>query len=383
MRIFQVIESSTNASLKANRTWYRNLHEPLVDLGCDVFLFPAEDGRRAMQENDASLRASFSSKMLDAFRREHSRKPFDLAFFYLMEGMFDPGAIDEIRRLGVITTNFSCNNTHQFYLVADISKHFDVNLYSEKEVKAKFGAIGVNAVWWPMASNPKYFHPVNLPRTIQASFVGANYALRARFIHYLLKKGVDVQVFGPGWAGNMRKPLRSNVKRSVLGLRSLLANSLETRSNASAALAEYDFNRMVSCTYPDNLHGPISDDELISLYSRSHISLGFLEVYDAHDPNAPVKSHLHLREFEAPMCGALYVTGYLDELTELFEPDKEVVIYRNHEELVSKVRYYLDCTAEAEKVRRAGRERALRDHTYHKRFEQLFSVIGLKGKVSR
>src|SRR6266702_8298513 len=120
MRIFQVIERSTNASLKDNKTWFRNLHEPLVDLGCDVFLFPAEDGRRAMQENSAQLRSEFSSRMLDAFRREHAKKSFDLAFFYLMDGMFDPAVVDEICRNGVITTNFSCNTIHQFYLVEKI-----------------------------------------------------------------------------------------------------------------------------------------------------------------------------------------------------------------------------------------------------------------------
>jgi len=381
MRIFQVIESSTNPSLKTNKTWYRNLHEPLVDLGCDVFLFSAEEGRTAMVKRDATLRSEFSSRMLDAFRLEHARKPFDLAFFYLMDGMFDPAAIDEIRRQCVITTNFSCNNIHQFYLVADISKHFDLNLYSEKAAKLKFDGIGVNSLWWPMASNPKYFHPVDVPRTIQASFVGANYALRSRLVHFLLDGGIDVQVYGPGWAGEMGNSLRSTAKRSLLGFKSLLATSPEARCTASAQLAEYDFNRMICSSYPENMHAPVSDDDLIALYSRSQISLGFLEVYEAHNPIAPVKRHLHLREFEAPMCGALYITGYLDELTELFEPDKEVVVYRDQEELLSKVRYYLANGAEAEKVRQAGRKRALSDHTYHKRFEQLFDVVGFKGKV--
>lgn len=378
MRIFQVIENSTNTTLKTNRTWYRNLHEPLVDLGCDVFLFPAEEGRRAMQKKNVQLQASFSSQMLDSFRREHAKRPFDLAFFYLMDGMFDPAVIDEIRRHGVVTTNFSCNNTHQFYLVENISKHFDVNLYSEKDAKAKFDGIGVNSLWWPMASNPTYFHPVDVPRTVQASFVGANYALRSRSINYLLNEGIDVQVYGPGWAEKLDRPLRSTAKRYLLGIRSLLASSLEARSIASAELAEYNFNRLICSSYPGNLHGPISDDGLITLYSSSQISLGFLEVYEAHNPIAPVKRHLHLREFEAPMSGALYLTGYFDELAELFEPDKEVLTYRDQEEMLSKARYYIANEAEAEKVRHAGRERALRDHTYHKRFAYLFAVIGLK-----
>ncbi len=88
-----------------------------------------------------------------------------------------------------------------------------------------------------------------------------------------------------------------------------------------------------------------------------------------------------MRKFEAPVSGALYCTGYMDELAELFEPDKEVLVYRNQHELLDKVSYnYLSHPTEAEKVRLAGRARALRDHTYRQRFEALFRTIGLVNK---
>jgi spore maturation protein CgeB len=87
--------------------------------------------------------------------------------------------------------------------------------------------------------------------------------------------------------------------------------------------------------------------------------------------------HLQLREFEALMCGALYCTGYMDELAECFEPDKEVIVYRNEQELLDKVRYYLAHEPEAESIRQAGHARALRCHTHHHRFQQLLMVLGL------
>ena len=58
------------------------------------------------------------------------------------------------------------------------------------------------------------------------------------------------------------------------------------------------------------------------------------------------------------MSGALYCTGYIDELAEFFEPDKEVVVYHDEGELVEKVRYYLAHPEQAEAVRQAGRRRA-------------------------
>jgi len=378
MRIFQILEGTSNSAVSGSQTWLRNLRDPLIDLGHEVFFFDAIDGRIAMQRHNAGECAVFSQKLLETFRRENATKPFALFFAYLMDGMVEPGAIDEIRKTGVPTCNFSCNNAHQFENVDELSPHFDYNLHSEKDARAKFLAIGANPVWWPMASNPKYFKPMDVPRTIQASFVGANYALRARYIAHLLENGIDAHAYGPRWIGGARTRWRSLAKRYVFLLRALIAFSPTSQSAASAQLADHDYRRDLSVRFPTNFHPPISDDELIALYSRSHISLGFLEVYDHHDPSRPVTQHLHLREFEAPMSGALYCTGYMDELAEMFEPDKEVLTYRNQHELLDKVRYYLGHAEEGEQVRRAGRKRACRDHTYQRRFTQLFERIGLE-----
>ena len=88
MRIFQVIESSTNLSLITNQTWYRNLYEPLIEMGHEVVLFLAEEGRQAMHRNDAKVRENFSQKILDKFKREHEKKTF-LPVICLLNGWHD------------------------------------------------------------------------------------------------------------------------------------------------------------------------------------------------------------------------------------------------------------------------------------------------------
>lgn len=376
MRIFQVIESSANPAIPGNQTWYRNLYEPLVELGHDVVLFFADEGRLAMKNKESDPRGVFSQKLLDTFYDEHLESPFSLFFAYLMDGMIEPAVIDEIRKAGVISCNFSCNNVHQFDLVDELSPHFDYNLHAERDVSHKFLNIGANPLWWPMASNPKYFKPVDVPRNIDASFVGADYALRSFYIAHLLENGVDVQAYGPGWTYKPSK-LRAFAKRNLLLFNAISAIDLQQKRVASAKLLDYDSSRYFHERFGKNMHSPVSDDELIALYSRSHISLGFLEVYDNHDPSKPVIQHLHLREFEAPMSGALYCTGYTDELAEMFEPDQEVIIYRSQHELLDKVRFYLDHPAHAEKIRKAGKKRALSEHTYHIRFQKLFKTLGL------
>ena len=284
-------------------------------------------------------------------------------------------AIDEIRRAGVLACNFSCNNAHQFELVRELSPHFDVNLHAEKGATEKFAAIGAAPLWWPMASNPKYFRPHDLPRTIEASFVGTNYALRARYVKRLLDAKIDVHAYGPAWTGGARSPLRSAAKRALLQLRAMTARRGAAQTRASALLAEHEFRRLLARSYPAAVHPPASDDEMIVLHSRSQISLGFVEAFLHNDPSAPIVRHVHLREFEGPMCGALYCTGFTEELAEAFEPDREIVMYRDEDELLAKVRFYLGHPDEAAQVREAARRRALAHHTYHARFKSLFAQL--------
>ncbi len=382
MRIFQILEASASLAIPANQTWRRNLYEPLVDMGHDVFLFSPEEGRRAMIARSPQLAAQFTQRLVDTFRREHAKQPFDLIFAYLLDAMMDPQGISELKRAGVPICNFSCNNAHQFDLVERYAHLYDYNLHAEKDSGPKFRAAGANPVWWPMASNPKYFRPIEAPKDIAASFVGVNYGVRARIALHLLDAGVDLQLYGPGWRWGAKTPLRSSAKRLLYLTKTALSVDSAGQTRWSAALAEQDLRRRLGKLYAANLHEPVSDEELIALYSRSRLSLGILEVYDGHDASKRIVRPIRLREFEAPMCGALYLTGYTPELALCFEPDREMLVYRDFDELIEKAHFYTRHPEAGEEIRLAGLRRALADHTYQKRFEQLFDYIGItKGRV--
>lgn len=115
---------------------------------------------------------------------------------------------------------------------------------------------------------------------------------------------------------------------------------------------------------------------MVRLTSQSHISLNFSEVQDGL--TGEIKRHIRLRDFEIPMSGGLMMTGYQEELSLYYEIGKEIVCYDTPAELLDKCRYYLKHDDEAEAIRRAGLQRALRDHTWANRFQQLFDYMGLK-----
>jgi spore maturation protein CgeB len=378
MRVFEVLQSTAISRIRENKTWYRNLYEPMVDIGCDVILFPAEKAFSAMRSKNKEKVAEVSDELLKTIKKEHTKKPIDLFFAYLMDNCIDSQVILEIKKMGIPTCNFSCNNIHQFYLTENLSKKFDLNLYAEKEAKQSFDSIGATSLWWPMSSNPKYFKPVECSFTYDMSFVGANYATRARYVHHLLENNIDIHAFGPNWLWGARTKTRSFLKRFKFLSQTMLARSNQKRAMASGLLFDHDFRVLLGNTYAKQFHSPISDEELIKLYSSSKLSLGILDVYDKHNPTMQIKRHLHLREFEAPMCGACYCTGYTDELAEMFEPEKEVITYRDSYELLDKVKYYLAQPADRVRIREAARKRALADHTPQQRFKTLFTYLGMK-----
>jgi spore maturation protein CgeB len=381
MRIFLSLYPSGNFFIKGSITWYRNFFEPLVDLGHDVYLLRIDliGQKFHLAPRSKKLKEYFSQILLETFNTQHSHKPFDLFYSYFVDDDIEPAVIDQIRKAGVLTVNFSCNNTHQFYLTEKIASHFDYNLHSEKTAGVKFKAIGANAIWFQMAANPKFYRPIEVEKTMDVMFIGAEYARRLYYIWNLLENRVNVHVYGPGWSASGRTKALGTIKKELARIRNIakaaVSLSAENRARLTARIAHSDALKQMQTKYNNNLHLPMSDNEMVLKYNQSKIALGFLEVYLNHDYSKTPAQHLHLREFEAPMCGVLYCTNFSDELAEFYEPDREVVIFRSEYELVDKVKYYLAHPNEADKIRKAGYQRAIKCHTYHRRFEELFAKL--------
>jgi spore maturation protein CgeB len=83
----------------------------------------------------------------------------------------------------------------------------------------------------------------------------------------------------------------------------------------------------------------------------------------------------NMRLYEGTGVGTCLLTDWRPNLSELFEPDTEVVTYRNAEECVEKVKYLLAHEEQRKSISRAGQKRTLRDHTFDNRAAQLGDLI--------
>jgi len=84
------------------------------------------------------------------------------------------------------------------------------------------------------------------------------------------------------------------------------------------------------------------------------------------------------RPFEITGSGGFCITGAADDTESYFIPGKEIAIYKDTNDLIEKIRYYLKHDDERKAVAKAGYERALREHNYNSRLVSVFEQLGLK-----
>lgn len=74
-------------------------------------------------------------------------------------------------------------------------------------------------------------------------------------------------------------------------------------------------------------------------------------------------------------AGGFMLTNYCMETAELFEEDKEIVMYKTPEELFEKVEYYLKHDKEREQIAKAGNAKVIERYTYEKKLRHLLEWV--------
>lgn len=350
LRIFYAADRTPDPAF-ASDLWRQNLYAPLVDLGHDVVEFNYDLRATLAQvvlelpEHQAFIaqnRPRVETELLRQVRAAHARQPIDVFFSYFYSACARPETIRAIHDLGIVTVNWYCNASYQLHLVAELAPAYDYCLVPEAFRLDDYRRLGARPIYCQEAANPAIYRPYDVPVEFDVTFVGQAYGDRPRTIEYLHGAGLDVRVWGNGW--------------------SRVAERRRERTGAAEADARYG--------------GVLTDDEVVRMFSRSRINLGFSKCGDTHKQEQPIRQ-IRLRDFEIPMSGGFYMVEYQEELEQFFAIGREIVCYENREDLAAQIRYYLTHEDEREAIRLAGRERCLREHTWQRRFAAAFKAMGL------
>jgi glycosyltransferase involved in cell wall biosynthesis len=298
----------------------------------DLTLFTHADG--VYGHNDlrapAIRRAANRDRLLEILgAMAAAGTPPDIVLAQTWATLIDPVAFDAARRGGAVVVNLSLDDRHQFRGRREgfgwsgtlgLIGHVDLALTAAPECVHWYEAEGCAALYFPEASDPDIFHPIPiLPKLHEVSFVGGRYGIRERTVGALRRAGIKVAAFGSGWEG-----------------------------------------------------GRIDNEAMIRLFAQSKVVLGVGTIGHCTDFYA-----LKLRDFDAPMSGSAYLTHDNPDLAALYDIGRDIATYRDADECVDRARALLADDDAREAMARAGRERALRDHTWDRRFGELFRLLGL------
>lgn len=405
MRIFTAVRHSHDPRFYYGGLWSGNFYPALRQLGHEVVesqvdLLPASRFMHVAKDftaEELEIRSKTTQRILEELKQAHSEQPIHFFLSYFYNSHFDPACFDEIRRLGIPSVNFYCNSIYQFECVSSIASKVDFAWHAERDARDFYLKVNATPVWVQMAADPEVYRPVpSISKTANACFVGQRYADRDRWMASLVTAQVPLVIYGPGWGGNGaakengtepqvteylgRKVTMPQSLGSYLGVLNQNLKALGLAGGLARSWRQYEYRRethRLSPLFQNFAKGAIPFEEIRKVFSSHEVILNFSNVWGDGRPGSKLIPHVRLRDFEAPMCRTCYLTGHTDEISEFYEPGKEIITYQSVEELVDKTKYYLTHPEEAERVREAGYRRALRDHTWVERFKQLFTAVGL------
>jgi len=214
--------------------------------------------------------------------------------------------------------------------------YFDVDTYAYTHRRIR---------WDSLFDHVAVFHPGYEDRFHQAGHRGAFLLPHAACLEFFDMPDVTRE-FDLGWVGQSSGPLYQKRAEWLPKLASLF------RTN--------DWSR------------PYTLSEVADVYRRSRLVVNIARDDFRQDAN--------LRVFEVLASGALLITVVPSELSRIgFEEGIHFVGYRQESEIPSLVQKYLRDEESRFRIAQAGRLKALREHTYDARVEQLVAHLRLQG----
>ncbi len=98
--------------------------------------------------------------------------------------------------------------------------------------------------------------------------------------------------------------------------------------------------------------------------------------------HASVFASSSCRPFELAGCGAAIVSNPYEGIERWFEPGRELLVVNDAEEALAAYRDLVADPGAAEAMGRRARERALDEHTYARRAEQVLELLGLRERAA-
>lgn len=297
-------------------------------------------------------RDEMNRKLLQVVYQENP----DLCFFILFTDEIKQETIKEItEKSGAVTFNWFADDHWRF----DVYSKYWAPLFhwistTDSQAPEKYQKIGYkNVIKTQWGCNHFLYKPLNIEKKYDITFVGQSHGNRKEIVEKIRRSSMHVKCWGSGWEGG-RIPQEEMTR---------LFSESKVNLNLTASSGMWNPKTLFRGLASRRSDGIIVFDSFRKWFNN----LSGLRRYR--------REQIKGRTFEIPGCGGFLLTASADNLSDYYEDVKEVVIFNNIDDLIQKLRYYLSHDKERKRIAHAGYQRTLRDHTYEKRFNEIFNNI--------
>lgn len=302
---------------------------------------------------DLILRIGKEKFNADLLRLITKERP-DLFFAFMFTDEFAPAILDEIKTLTKSVAWFADDTWRVPNYSRHWAPHFTAAVTTTPFAPLSYAQYGVeNVLVSQWAHNPFLWKPTPATKNIAVSLIGQRTHRRENLIERLRAAGIAVVVRGWGWPEG---------RVSHEDMIRIIASSKIT----------------LNLNDPPSIFSPKAFGRLILRHSIDRFvpSFHFLDNFAAwRQFGLP---QIKARPFELAGMGGFVISGAADGMERYYRENEEMVFYRDTDDLIQKITYYLKHDAERERIAEAARRRTLSEHTYVARFRKLFSELGLQ-----
>ncbi|MBA9078832.1 CgeB family protein [Rufibacter quisquiliarum] len=226
--------------------------------------------------------------------------------------------------------------------------------------------------WW--LNDPFDLGYKHIPAHLYDHFFSNSKGTQGVYHHYQVKNchylpvGIDPEVHKPGASGEKKydivfagdwHPIREKaLTQLVTQFQFALAGPWKRKIDKDSPLRPYFVNM-----------GYFTPTEMAAFFSQAHI------VFNLHTWFGRWSYGVNPRLFEASGCRAFQISDRKEEIQDLYEPGKEIVLYDRLEEIPELLTHYLARPEECDAIAANAYTRTLQQHTYMHRMQELLEVI--------
>jgi len=284
--------------------------------------------------NWIQVREVNDNTLIELVTSAYRQEGIDILIGQMWSHLYSEDVLLKVRALGIAVINIAMDDrlpslwaykNGQRMGAVGLGSGVDITLTTSPETCNWYATEKMLALFWPLASDDKLFaEDSDIDKDIDILFIGNRYGIRERLVEYLLDHGVFVTCYGEGWP-----------------------------------------------------NGYVNAEQNFGFSKRAKIILGVGAIAHCSDVYT-----LKLRDFDALMTGALYITQRNPDLLRLFKEGEHLECYTSFSELLAKINYYLKHPEKCSEIGRKGNILAKTEHSWDYRLTTTFLQLGLLSEPS-